>query len=79
MPFIFEGIIYGTISAIAVMLILFPLVKIATPYIAGTVSVKEVQDSFIHYLWLIFLVQLITGVALGTVSSFIAIRRYLKV
>ncbi|MFA6193840.1 MAG: permease-like cell division protein FtsX, partial [Parcubacteria group bacterium] len=40
MPFIFEGIIYGTISAIAVMLILFPLVKIATPYIAGAVSVK---------------------------------------
>ncbi|MCX6762293.1 MAG: permease-like cell division protein FtsX [Candidatus Moranbacteria bacterium] len=78
MPFIFEGIIYGSISAIVVMLILFPLVKIATPYIAGAVSVKEVQDSFIHYLWLIFLVQLITGVALGTISSFIAIRRYLK-
>ena len=79
MPFIFEGITYGIISAIAVMLILFPLVKVATPYIAGAVSVKEVQDSFIHYLWLIFLVQLITGVALGTISSFIAIRRYLKV
>ncbi|MFA6285120.1 MAG: permease-like cell division protein FtsX [Parcubacteria group bacterium] len=78
MPFIFEGIIYGFISAVAVMLILFPLVKIATPYIAGAVSVKEVQDSFIHYLWLIFFIQIVTGIALGTFSSFIAIRRYLK-
>jgi cell division transport system permease protein len=78
MPFIFEGIIYGFISAVAVMLVLFPLVKIATPYIAGAVSVKEVQDSFIHYLWLIFFIQIVTGVALGTLSSFIAIRRYLK-
>ena len=79
MPFIFEGIIYGTISAIVVMLVLFPLIKFVAPYIAGAVSVKEVQANFMHYFWLIFLIQLITGVALGTISSLIAVRRYLKV
>ncbi len=78
MPFIFEGIIYGAASAIIVMLILFPIIKIAAPFIAGAVSVKDVQTNFMHYFWLIFLVQLITGIALGTISSLIAIRRYLK-
>jgi len=78
MPFIFEGIIYGASSAIIVMLILFPIIKIAAPFIAGAVSVKDVQANFMHYFWLIFLVQLITGIALGTISSLIAIRRYLK-
>ena len=79
LPFIFEGIIYGSISAIVVMIILFPLVKIAAPFIAGSASAKDVQTNFMHAAWLIFLVQLFVGVALGTVSSLIAIRRYLKV
>jgi len=78
MPFIFEGIIYGTMSAIAVMIILFPLIKFVAPYLGGAVSVRDVQANFIHNLWLIFLIQLVTGVALGTISSLIAIRRYLK-
>ncbi|HUD08986.1 MAG TPA: permease-like cell division protein FtsX [Candidatus Saccharimonadales bacterium] len=78
MPFIFEGIIYGTISAVVVMLFLFPLIKFVAPYLGGAVSVQEVQANFMHNIWLIFLIQLITGVALGTISSLIAIRRYLK-
>lgn len=79
MPFIFEGVIYGAISAIVVMFVLFPLIRFAAPFIAGAVSVKDVQANFMHYFWLIFLVQIFVGVALGTVSSLIAIRRYLKV
>jgi cell division transport system permease protein len=78
MPFIFEGIIYGIISAVVVMIFLFPLIKFVAPYLGGAVSVRDVQTNFIHNLWLIFLIQLFTGVALGTISSFIAIRRYLK-
>lgn len=79
MPFIFEGVIYGAISAIVVMLILFPLIKFVAPYLSGAVSIKDVQTSFMHNLWLIFLIQLVTGIALGTISSLIAVRRYLKI
>ena len=79
MPFIFEGVIYGAISAIVVMLVLFPLIKFVAPYLSGAVSIKDVQESFMHNLWLIFLIQLVTGVALGTISSLIAVRRYLKI
>jgi len=69
MPFIFEGIIYGTISSVVVMLFLFPLIKFVAPYLGGAVSVQEVQANFMHNIWVIFLIQLITGVALGTISS----------
>jgi len=79
LPFIFEGVIYGAISAIVVMLFLFPLIRFAAPYIAGAVSVKDVQANFLHYFWLIFFVQIVVGVALGTISSLIAVRRYLKI
>ncbi|MDD3486787.1 MAG: permease-like cell division protein FtsX [Candidatus Moranbacteria bacterium] len=79
LPFIFEGITYGAISAIFVMFLLFPLIRFAVPHITGAVSVKDVQSDFIHYFWLIFLVQLLVGVGLGIVSSLIAIRRYLKI
>lgn len=78
MPFIFEGIIYGAISAVVVMLFLFPLIRFVAPYIGGAVSVSEVQANFMHYFWLILLTQIFVGVALGTISSLIAIRRYLK-
>lgn len=79
MPFIFEGVIYGAISAVVVMLFLFPLIRFAAPFIAGAVSVRDVQANFLHYFWLIFLVQIVVGIALGTISSLIAVRRYLKV
>lgn len=78
MPFIFEGVIYGAASAVVVMIFLFPLIRFAAPIIAGAVSVKEVQANFMHYFWLIFLVQIFVGIALGTLSSLIAVRRYLK-
>jgi cell division transport system permease protein len=78
MPFIFEGIIYGAISSVVVMLFLFPLIRFVAPYFGGAVSMRDVQENFIHNLWLIFLIQIITGIALGTISSLIAIRRYLK-
>lgn len=79
LPFIFEGITYGAISAIIVCALLFPMIKIVAPIIAGQISVKGVQADFMHWFWLIFLIQLFIGVALGTISSLIAVKRYLKV
>ena len=79
LPFIFEGAIYGIIASIVVMLLLFPIVKIVAPIVAGTISVKEVQDYFTNSFAIIFLIQLLLGTVLGVFSSFIAVRKYLKV
>ncbi len=79
LPFIFEGIIYGTVAACIAILLLIPIVKIVTPYIVGSSYVNVIQAGFTKYFIVIFLIQLLVGLALGVISSVLAIRRYLKV
>ena len=79
LPFVFEGIIYGTVSACIAIVLLIPMVKILTPYIIGSSYVNVIQSGFTAYFVLIFLIQLILGTLLGVISSLLAIRRYLKI
>lgn len=77
-PFVVEGIIAGIISVFIAMGVLYPLVlwvKNATEGVYGGINmVAYYIDNFIE----IFLVLLIAGLLLGVISSFLAIRRYLK-
>jgi len=80
MPFIFEGVFYGAIASLIIMLLMIPVIKISIPWVAGgAVSVNEIQNYFWGYAWLIFLAQFVLGVSLGIISSLIAIRKYLKI
>lgn len=79
LPFVFEGIIYGTVSACIAIVLLVPMVRILTPYIIGSSYVSVIQSGFTTYFVLIFLIQLLLGTLLGVISSLLAIRRYLKI
>ncbi|MDP1845737.1 MAG: permease-like cell division protein FtsX [Candidatus Moranbacteria bacterium] len=79
LPFVFEGIIYGTVAACIAIILLIPMVKVVTPYIIGSAYVNVVQTGFTTYFVLIFLIQLLLGTLLGVISSLLAIRRYLKI
>ncbi|TSA45022.1 FtsX-like permease family protein [bacterium] len=79
LPFVFEGIIYGAVSACIAIILLIPMVKILTPYIIGSSYVNVIQSGFTTYFVIIFLIQLLLGTLLGVISSLLAIRRYLKV
>ncbi|MBU2579798.1 ABC transporter permease [Patescibacteria group bacterium] len=78
-PFIVEGALYGIIAALIALFVMYPIVwslsaKI-TLYLPGTDLFYFLQANF----FAIFLMQLIIGIALGTTSSLVAVRRYLKV
>lgn len=77
-PFVVEGIIAGIISVFISVGVLYPLVlwvKNATEGVYGGINmVAYYVDNFIE----IFLVLLLAGLLLGVISSFLAIRRYLK-
>ncbi|PIW74709.1 MAG: hypothetical protein CO003_01270 [Candidatus Portnoybacteria bacterium CG_4_8_14_3_um_filter_44_15] len=77
-PFIIEGALYGIIAALISLLILYPLVWYISPkltgYLPGTDLFYFYQSNFI----VLFLLQILAGVALGTASSLVAIRRYLS-
>ena len=78
-PFIVEGAMYGMVSAIVATALFYPVtlwMKGATQDFYGGI------DLFFYYianLNQIFLVLLGVGVFLGILSSFLAVRRYLKV
>ena len=78
-PFVVAGMISGLISAIIVLLLLYP----ATWYAASATALWLGGFSlFSYYLGnfaAIFFALVGSGVILGGVASFLAVRRYLKV
>lgn len=89
MPFIIEGALYGVIGSIISILILSGMILLTkdvkniegflyggslTDFFKGSLT-----DFFKNNFLLIFGIQLITGIAIGVVSSLIAIRKYMKV
>ncbi len=78
-PFIVEGIMYGVVAALIATGLLYPV----TLWLKGaTESFYGGTDLFVYYIQNlneILAVLLASGIALGTISSFLAVRRYLKV
>lgn len=77
-PFVVSGILYGLISGVVVLLLLYPI----TLYLGGPSEKFFVTfNTFTYYIQnfgLIFLIIMGMGVGLGALSSFLAVRRYLK-
>ncbi|HVZ75799.1 MAG TPA: permease-like cell division protein FtsX [Candidatus Paceibacterota bacterium] len=78
-PFMVEGILYGLIAALIALVLFYPLtwwMGGATENFFGGINVFSY---FITHFPLFFLVIAGSGVLLGAVASFLAVRRYLKV
>jgi cell division transport system permease protein len=79
LPFIFEGLLYGIISSIFSMLILFTSIKIITVYVPSLGPTNDLMKIYLENFWLLFGGQVALGSLLGIIGSFIAMRKYLKV
>jgi len=77
-PFLIEGILYGIISAIVSLLLLAPIIYFISPYTNAIVPELYLWSYFVSNLVVLFVYQVLFGVGLGIVSSFIAIGKYLK-
>lgn len=76
-PFIIEGILYGLVASIATMILFFPI----TLWFGGKMSTFFGVNLHTYYLsnfFQFFIILLVVGIILGTVSSAIAVRRYLN-
>lgn len=79
MPFVVEGIMYGMVAAIVSTALFYPVtlwMRGATQDFYGGIDLFRY---YIANLNQIFLVLLGVGVTLGAISSYLAVRRYLKV
>jgi len=79
MPFVFEGILYGVVSAIVVMIFLFGVSYFVAPLTEGNIPQGNLLSFYLGHFFKIFGGLLGAGILMGVVSSFIAIRRYLKI
>lgn len=78
-PFIIEGMMYGMVAAIIATAIFYPVtlwLKGATENFYGGI---DLFAYYINNLNELFSVLLVSGVLLGAISAFLAVRRYLKV
>jgi len=78
-PFLVEGGLYGILAAVMTLVIFYPLVYVISSKIEVLIPnaslIGYFTSNIIQYVFLVFSV----GILLGTVSSTVAIRRFLKI
>ncbi len=77
-PFIFEGMMYGFVSAIITLILFYPLTFWLGPITEGFFGDINLFRYYIDNLGEIFLLIIGTGIALGVISSYLAVRKYLR-
>ncbi len=79
MPFIIEGAIFGAAGAVLTLLIISPSAAYISPRITQFLPDFNLYVYFTDNLFNIATILTLIGIGVGVFSSFIAIRRYLKV
>lgn len=78
-PFIIEGALYGIFAAMIVVFILYPLTFWLSPKSMAFFGPPNIFSYYLSNFFEIFSLLLLIGIVLGSVSSLIAVRRYLKI
>src|SRR3990167_2260924 len=76
-PYIAEGGIYGAISALVALVVFYPITYAISDKMAVFIPGSNIFRYFLINSWQIVLIILAIGILMGTVSSFIAIRKHL--
>jgi cell division transport system permease protein len=79
LPFIFEGIIYGFVASVISTLLLFIVLKTSQRFTTHLIPSVNLVSLYLSNLLVIFGMQILIGAFLGTLSSWFAIRKYLKI
>lgn len=77
-PYMVDGMICGTIAAIASIIIATPVIYFISPYLNVFIPGLNIFQYFYTHLLQLFLYELCFGVVIGGLSSIIAVRKYLK-
>lgn len=76
-PFVVEGVLYGVVAAFLTLILFYPI----TYWLKSTTQVFYGGVDLLHYFVAnfveIFFVVVLSGIALGAVSSYLAVRKYL--
>jgi len=77
-PFIFEGVLYGITSSVIATILFYPILFWVNPFMEK-IFVIDVISYYSSHLLMFFGVSLLVGLLFGTISSALAVRKYLKI
>ena len=77
-PFMVAGVLYGLISGLLVLLLLYPVTLWLGPGSERFLGEFNVFSYYVDSFFLLFFVVMASGIALGALSSYLAVRRYLR-
>lgn len=78
-PFVMVGLLYGIVSGILTLLILIPATYYVGPIVLRMGTGLNLWTYYFNHLAFIALIVIGSGLILGAVSSFLAVKKYLKV
>lgn len=78
-PFLVQGVISGLLAILIALFVFFPLLFFLGPKMEILFPGLNLFELFTGNFFIVILLQLVTGVGLGIVSSLIAMRKYLEV
>jgi cell division transport system permease protein len=78
-PYLIEGAVYGAFAALIALVVFYPILHFASPKVATLMPGVSLMSYFVSNVWQFAPLMLGVGILLGVASSFIAIRRFLKV
>ena len=78
-PFIIQGVINGTIAAIISCLLFLLIVQLLGPRVESITNGFDLGQWWTDNLGSTIMIQIVSGIGVGVISSLIAIRRYLRV
>jgi cell division transport system permease protein len=77
-PFMVEGVIAGAFSTVLSLIIIAPFLYFASPYFKVFIPGLDLFGYFYTNFLQLFFYQLLLGISIGSLSSFFAVRRYLR-
>ncbi len=77
-PFVVEGMLWGTIAAVISLILVAPTLYFISPYLNEFIPGLDIFQYFYTHIVQLFLYDLLFGVVIGALSSFWAVRRYLR-
>ncbi len=78
-PFMVEGVLCGLVAGVVTLLLFYPLTWWMGHSTANFFGGVNVFDYYLSHFPLFFVLIIGTGVVLGAIASFLAVRRYLKI
>ncbi|HEY4522274.1 MAG TPA: permease-like cell division protein FtsX [Candidatus Paceibacterota bacterium] len=77
-PFMIAGVLYGAVAGVAVLLLFYPVTFWLGPGSERFLGSFNVFQYFTDNFPILFLIVMGSGIALGVLSSYLAVRRYLR-